>query len=419
MENTKKYNYELVNLVIISFVVLAFTYTVLSHIKTVVADEGFHNPQIWAFFHGHFTPSEHITVPPTYHALIAALLKIFGFFSTELARFVHLLVCSLLVPVLYMISRHFEHKNNDYRVLLFLTMPIVLPFFSILYTDIPALLLVSLSFLFTVKKRYILASLAGAVAIAMRQPNVIWVAFCASFVLADFFMRDGWRNPLSLRGPEVFRLLPRVAPYGLVIVTALFVFYLRKNVAVGDTSMHQVTLNLSNLYMFLLLSFLFFLPYHVVYFPRIIRCLSNSYAVWVLLFLGLVVYAFTYSNSHPYNTIGLAHYYRNVVLHYTVTITWLKFLVFMPMAISAFTYYFFWKDSKASDKTSLLLIYVFGLISFVPLPMVEPRYYLTALALIAVSRPSLRSDLDLGCLFMYIPLSGLLLFLISNSIIFI
>src|SRR5690606_28550699 len=208
-----------------------------------------------------------------------------------------------------------------------------------------------------------------------------------------------------LRGAEALKLLSRVVPYGFVIVTALFIFFLRKNVAVGDASMHQVTLNLSNLYMFLLLSFLFFLPYHVAYFPRFIRYLSSGYAVWILLFAALVVYTLTYSNSHPYNTIGLAHYYRNVILHYTVTIAWLKLLMFIPIVISAFTYYLFWKYSSASHKPLMLLIYVFSLLSFLPLPMVEPRYYLTALALIIVSKPSLKPSLDLSCLFICVPLS--------------
>lgn len=410
---------ESINLALISFIVLLFTYTALSHLKEVVADEGFHNPQIWQFFHGNFKPSEQITVPPTYHAIVAGILKIFGLFSTDLARFIHLGLSALALPILYSISKQLGHRNNDYRTLLFLTCPISLPFFSLLYTDIPAIALVALTLLFSLQKKYILAGLSGGAAIAMRQPNLIWVIMCTTYVILDFSTHHGWRKLSNFRDKEFWRVTIDTLPYIFVIATAGLIFHLRRNVAVGDAEMHQISLNLSNLYMFLLLSFLFFLPYHIVYFNRTIKFFLRHPFIWAIVLFTVGIYSFTYSNFHPYNTFGLAYYYRNTILHYTVTVTWLKFLVFIPMLISAFTYYFFWKDSQDHHKRLLLLIYAFGVLSFVPLPMVEPRYYLTALALIIATKPNLMPKLDFACLFLYAPINGLLIYLISNFVIFI
>lgn len=419
MENSAQSKAEAINLAIVSLIVLAFTYTCLAHLSQVVADEGFHAPQIWQFFHGNFTPSEYITVPPTYHAIIAGFLKVIGVFSVELARVIQLLICALTIPVLYLTNKQLGHQNNDYRTLLFLTCPIALPFFSILYTDIPSLLLAILIFLLTLQQRYFLAAFVGAGAIAMRQPNLIWVIFCATYVFMDYLLTKGWRNAFNPRDKENWTLVLKLLPYGVVSLGAALIFVLRETVAVGDAGMHQISLNLSNLYMFLLLSFLFFLPYHISYLPRMAHNLLRQPALWLLCIAGMALYSLTYSNSHGYNTFGLAYYYRNVILHYTVTITWLKFLTFIPIVISAFTYYFFWKDSQKQHKLLLLLVYIFGALSFIPLPMVEPRYYLTALALIMVAKPSLTPKLDLACLFIYAPISALLLFLISRFIIFI
>lgn len=419
MENSSQSKAEAINLALVSLIVLTFTYGCLAHLAHEVADEGFHAPQIWQFFHGNFTPSQYITVPPTYHAIIAGLLKVYGEFSVTLARVIQVFICSLTIPVLYLISKQLGHQNNDYRTLLFLTCPIALPFFSILYTDIPSVLLAILILLLTLQQRYFLAAFVGAGAIAMRQPNLIWVIFCATYVFLDYLLSKGWKNTFNPRDRENWKLVLKLLPYGIVGLGAALIFFLRNTVAIGDAAMHQISLNLSNLYMFLLLSFLLFLPYHIIYLPRIARCLVNYPAIWILCIAGLALYLLTHSNSHGYNTIGLAYYYRNVILHYTVTITWLKFLTFIPIAISAFTYYFFWKDSRPQHKLLLGLVYVFGALSFVPLPMVEPRYYLTALALIMVVKPSLLPKLDLACLFIYAPISALLLFLISRFIIFI
>lgn len=419
MERLQVQRSEACNLALLSVMVLTFTYAILSNLEGLMADEGFHNPEIMNFFSGTIPAVWHITVPPVYHFTIAALLRAFGVYSIDLARFSHILICIPIIPFLYLTSKELKFTQNDYRTLLFLTCPIVLPFFSLLYTDLPASMLAALTLLLTVRKQYYLAGLAGALAIATRQPNLVWVAFCGAYVFSDYVGQQGLRNTLNYRNRENWCALLKILPYISVCIIAAGIFYFRNSVALGDAGNHQVSFNPSNLYLFLLVSFVIFLPYHIYYTPRAAALLKELPIIWLLILGGLLFYLYTYSNSHPYNAKEATFFYRNVILHHTLSKIWLKFLIFIPMISAVFTFYFFWKDSQPQHKLLLLLIYVFGLFTFVPLPMVEPRYYLTALAFIIAVKPAISAKLDLACLVINIPICCLVLFCISKFWMFI
>lgn len=414
MEKLHSQRSESVNLALICTIILVFTFAILSNLRGLVADEGFHDPEIRNFFNGTTSAAWHITVPPAYHYTIAALLKAIGVYSIDLARLSSLLICIPIIPFLYLTSKTLKFPQNDYRTLIFLACPIVLPFFPLLYTDIPASMLAALTLLLTVRKQYFLAGLAGALAIATRQPNLVWVAFCGAYVFFDYVNQQGFRSLLNYKNREHWLTLLKVLPYFAVCVIAAAIFYFRNSVALGDAGNHQVSFNPSNLYLFLLVSFVTFLPYQIHYIPRAAALLKQYPAVWFLILAGLLFYLYTYSNSHPYNAKEASFFYRNVVLHHTLSKIWLKFLVFIPMLSAVFTYYFFWKDSQPQHKILLLLIYIFGLFTYVPLPMVEPRYYLTALAFIIAVKPAISTKLDLACLAINIPCACLMVFCISK-----
>lgn len=419
MDLSKSARSESVNLALICVIVLTFTYTILANLPGLIADEGFHNPEIMGFFQGKIPQAWHITVPPVYHMAIALVLKVFGAYSHNLARFSHLIICLPILPFLYLIAKDLKFEKNDYRVLLFLTCPIVLPFFSLLYTDIPASMLAVAAVLLTLRKHYWLAALVGALSIATRQPNLVWVAFCGAYAFFDSLEKRSFRDVINYRDRENWRAIIKIAPFIGVCLIASGIFYMRDNVAIGDAGSHEVSFNPSNLYMFLLTSFVIFLPYHIFYTLRVLRLLKERPLIWLFVAVGLLVYSLTYSNSHPYNSQDTTFFLRNIILHHTLSNAWLKLLIFIPMVSAAFTYYFFWKDSRPENKFLLLMIYVFGAMTFVPLPMVEPRYYLTALALIIAVKPAISARLDLACIVFNVPISCLILFLISKYVMFI
>ncbi len=390
--------------------VLAFTFTILLSLQHETGDEGFHTPQIWEFFNGNFVSVQALTVFPLYHSIVAGLLKAFGVFSVELARFLHMLLAALALPAFYGLCRVLQQPQKDLRLLLFLTCPIILPFFSLIYTDIPALLLVLLMVLQTLRKQYWGACIAGLLAVLTRQTNLVWVAFCACLIVVE-----QWRVSDACSVTELFRRwrawAPGLLPYMLISILAMWYFMATGHVARGDTHQHEITLNLSNLYYFLLLGFIFFLPYNIANASKIAAILSG-YRAWLTVAFAFLLFMYTYDNSHQYNAFGLSFYLRNIILHYTVTIPAFKILMFIAIAWMALSFAVFLQQSKHPD--SLILLYFFGCLSFIPLPLIEQRYYIVAYSLFLVFKPRTDPRLDMVALLVYIPINCTLLYLIST-----
>ncbi len=402
-------------LALICALVLAFTYTLLLHLNHETADEGFHTPQIWAFFHGNFAIAKELTMLPLYHAMVAGLLKAVGVFSLDLARFMNLLVASLALPVFYGICRTLGQQQADTRTLLLLCCPIILPFFSLIYTDIPSLLLVLLMMYFSLRKAHATAATFGLLAVFTRQTNLIWLCYFACLILVDHWQHKGHHGFWVLRS-SLWPLLLRLLPYTLAALAAVVFFLLNQGVAVGDAHQHAVSLNLSNLYFFLLIGFVLLLPYNIAHINAITTIFKKHPKVWIVLAGLFLLYMATYSNSHQYNSFGLSFYLRNVVLHYTVTYPAIKVLTFIPIAWMALSFVVFYQ--RSDRKAALGLLYIFACLSFVPLPLIEQRYYLVALVLFLALKPNYSSGLDRVTLFTYIPANCALLYFISQHKLF-
>jgi alpha-1,2-glucosyltransferase len=272
-----------------------------------------------------------------------------------------------------------------------------------------------LTVLYTLKKKYALAAAFALIAIFMRQTNLIWVGFCGVLIIGEH-----WPH-LFIRRWESFKLefLPlflKLLPYALTTMAAGCFFYFNGGVAVGDSHQHKISINLSNLYFLLLLSFLFFLPYNIASTEKIFNLLKSNTKIWYGIAMCFIIYMATYSNSHQYNSFGLSFYLRNVVLHYTVEFPIAKALTFVPIVWSALTFYLIAQES--SDKWRMWALYIFVAISVIPLPLVEQRYYIVALVMFLAFKPSTHPLADRFCLFMYLPMSAAVLFFISKAMIF-
>jgi alpha-1,2-glucosyltransferase len=395
--------------------ILVFTFTVILSLPHETADEGFHTPQIWAFFSGDYRIETSLTVLPLYHAIIAGVLKAVGYFSIPFARFVHLCIACLALPVFWQICNFLRHQESDTRTLQFLLFPIILPFFSLIYTDIPALLFVLLMVLYTLKKSYYAAAAFALIAVFMRQTNLIWLGFCGILIVGEHWPHLFNRRWASFKH-EFLPLFFKLLPYALTTLAAGSFFYFNGGVAVGDSHQHQISINLSNLYFFLLLSFVFFLPYNLAYTQHIFGILKDKPKVWYAIAMCFVVYMATYSNSHQYNSFGLSFYLRNVVLHYTVEFPVAKALTFLPICWSALTFYVLAAEAKV--KWRIWAVYAFIAISVLPLPLVEQRYYIVAFVMFLAFKPSTHPLADRFCLFMYLPMSAALLYFISQAKLF-
>lgn len=403
------------HLAFICALILAFTLTVLMNLKNETADEGFHTPQIWSFYHIEPKIHDSLTMLPVYHAAIASLLKISGFFSVPFARFLHMLLSALTLPLFYALCRRLQQGTPDSRTLLMLSSPIILPFFSLIYTDIPALLLMLLCVYFTVRLKYVAAAFFGLFAILTRQTNLIWVAFCGCYLIALYYQDRG------LAGFKDFKtgLLPlfwRLLPYGAVSIIAVLFFLFRGGVAVGDSDQHTIGINLSNLYFMMITFWLLFLPHNILRSREIYLLIKGSPKLWYFLIGLFLLYMATYNNQHQYNSFGLDFYLRNIMLHYTVAFPAAKALTFIPVIWMGMSFYLYWK--RAENQLILGLVYFFAALSVVPLPLIEQRYYIVALTMFLIFKPEDERTTDFIALYLYIPANCALLFFIAKQQLF-
>ncbi|XP_022744551.1 dol-P-Glc:Glc(2)Man(9)GlcNAc(2)-PP-Dol alpha-1,2-glucosyltransferase-like isoform X2 [Durio zibethinus] len=170
-------------------------------------DEIFHIPQAQQYCNGNFRSWDPmITTPPGLYYLslvhVAALfpgkyfLQLASSFpevcSTAVLRSVNgvlAVLCSILV---YEIITHLRPALDDRKATLFAAVLALYPlhwFFTFLYyTDVASLTAVLAMYLACLKKKYLFSALLGAVAVLIRQTNIIWMLFVACSGVIDITM---------------------------------------------------------------------------------------------------------------------------------------------------------------------------------------------------------------------------------------
>src|SRR5262245_33532221 len=158
------------------------------------ADEGFHAPQIWRFYQGDATVGENAAMLPTYHAAMALLERTIGRHSDLLLRFLNL-VGSLAIPVLMwrLVSRD-QPFEAGMRTAQWYVMPLLFPFYFLVYTDAWALAAVLGMMLAATNGRFILAALAAVIATLLRQDMIVWVAMAWGLTVTRDVDFTAWRR---------------------------------------------------------------------------------------------------------------------------------------------------------------------------------------------------------------------------------
>jgi len=410
------------------FALLMMGFNTISHLSVGIGDEDVHRFQINWFVNGQYEIFKYVTMLPLYHAVVAFLGKVSGLTSLNGLRFAHLVFAAGVIPAMYALTRCFYPNEAQSRTLLLIFVPFLFPLFFLTYTDLPSLMFVLFMIERAWKKQYFWAGLLALVAVVMRQPNIIWAAFTACLVILSTAkeMSVGLRLLSKNDGDEVvlglldkafiIESLKRTSYF--VVVFVLFVIFVVVNggVAVGDAEQHPISFNLSNLYFFLLVAFVLFLPFNVEQVGNIKRLIVANWWILPLLAVLFVVYFYTYEHPHKYNTTALKFYRHNLFLHYTCDILPIKIACFIPMAWMSLSFVTAVRESTYGPQ--LLLMLPFALLSFVPLPLIEQRYYVVALTLFLVLRPKISSwstGLTLGG---FIALCAYVMFNISRQTFF-
>lgn len=376
---------------------VVFGYALISVLPHEIADEGFHTPQIWDFYHHRYVLSDNLAMIPTYHYVMALALRQIGVFNIDVIRLLSLAVALVILPVFHRLVRRLHPAMAETRTLQLLFLPLLFPFFFLIYTDTWALLAVLSCLVFALDRRYLLSATIGLISILLKQTNVLWVGF--AFVLVCFEnpellapQKNGlsWRLPLLLS-----KGLRQGWPY--LVVFALFglFVYFNQGVAMGDRALQQAHFNPTNLYFFLICAWTIFLPYNVEKLPAVLRLLGIPW-ITASVVLGLFVYLGTYSNTHQYNQPGLSFYLRNRLLEVMTSSTPWRAALYIPVAWMLLTL-----ATVPLPEKRYYWLYGFIPLSIAFLPLIEVRYYFVGFALLLAVLPAGRRVVDLITLSYY------------------
>ncbi|GLG98772.1 Dol-P-Glc:Glc(2)Man(9)GlcNAc(2)-PP-Dol alpha-1,2-glucosyltransferase, partial [Gryllus bimaculatus] len=163
-------------------------------------------------------------------------------------------MCRKLLLIIYHSDKITAIKKDLLSVVNMASFPVLYFFTFLYYTDTVSIMLVLLTYLLHLEKCNILAAATGLVSIAVRQTNVIWVAFFAAQTVAQILkrqfsiqkrkmiwemLRHIWKRGVNTFSNFVTALLQEMWGYIIVCFGFLVFIYMNGGIVVGDKSAHE------------------------------------------------------------------------------------------------------------------------------------------------------------------------------------
>jgi alpha-1,2-glucosyltransferase len=266
-------------------------------------DEADHFGQIALFLRGDWRLLPELTTIPGYHATVAAIMRMFGASSLDAARLVNAAFGLLAVGGFHALRRLVWPGTETLATAQMLVLPILVPLFFVVYTDMFALALLLWALWASVARRHFLSGLLLTVLVGVRQHEVIWAGFAA--LLAIGASTAAW-NPRDWKA-----WLATAWPYAMPLACFLAFWYCNGSISLsqGEALLHpDLSLHMGNLYFFVLVTGML-MPLHVLAGLRDFT-MKLRQQPWIA-FLPLLVFVgfwFGFRADHPYNT-GYPWYY--------------------------------------------------------------------------------------------------------------
>lgn len=335
----------------------------------------YHCPQVLAYLGGNFKYwNPKVTTPPGLYFFTLPILwcsgKVFpSAWKLPLMRAVNAAVLPLLHRMLVVCG-----ANADWIVL----NSFIFPYFFLYYTDVLSLLFVVVAWwLGNVKHFHALSAAVGAISLAFRQTNVVWIGFVGGLEAVNAYCCSGTGG--------IWKVLVIGLQYGLVLLGfGAFVWWNGGSVVLGDKSAHALTLNVHQL--------TFWSLYSLALEPSLVLQWLESFnaTAYFSLVLGFFSHCLVFPLVlHPYNLQKNCHllYFVFAWLKANPAAWWIVCGLVTPIPLlvqwralgSGWKRFFFFSSLLASTCFSSL---------------VEVRYFAvpwTVLALVTEQRKSTRS----------------------------
>lgn len=385
-------------------------------------DEETHAWIISSFFRGDYIVLNHLTVIPGYHFFSSLFLSLFNQDTIELKRLFNVITGIAAIVIFYLTERNYaKASSNRIKSLQFAFVPLIMPFFFLIYTDPLALLFVILANYFFHKKKYQLSGTSLIFSMLVRQSNVIWIFYFMSLSVfeSDFKLKkikEEWKNYLlEFIEKNLTNLL------GLIL---FFIFmFINGGIALGDKAQHpSFTLSSGNLYLTGFLLVFLNLPYAISQSKSIAKLISEIFKnkLQAVVFLSIVtasaIHFFNFFKlSHPYNN-PQSYYWiiRNIFLEQILNNNLYKigFFIIMIYAILML-----WDLVKERKQEALAFIF-FSVLALSSFWLIEVRYAIIPLALYQLLRKPASQKTEITQLGYNIILSGISIYTIVHTIYF-
>ncbi len=317
--------------------------------ESYFGDEGYHHSQIQTFMGGEAKMHPALTTIPGFHALLAGPAAFINSDQLWLLRSFNILISIASIWVCFAIAKKLEEDADRTlaKTIQYVFLPILFPFFILLYTDVLSLLLVLAAVLGMMHRRYALGTIAGLLSVCVRQNNIMWFGFLFFLWLwheattISTYYRGSGRNLLrffSMLYQHILRRKESLLTLAMFIIGAvLFAAFIWWNggIAIGDKSSHPFpTFHLGNIYFLLFLTGFILLPLHVGNLSLIVKRKQGNGILLLALTAIFVIFMLTFANDHGYNQGLDSAFLRNRILTYANANDLRRALFFIPIGLS-------------------------------------------------------------------------------------
>ena len=360
------------------FVIGVFATYILIIQKPLYVDEYAHFFTVSNFCRFDYSFPGFLTTIPGYH-FFAGLFGYLTICTENSIRFFNVLVSLASIFVFYNICRQLGIKESKEKLLQLGLLPILFPFFFLIYTDVLSLLFVLSMFYFCLKENYLLSAIFGILSFVVRQNNVIWVVFTVAYILLEN------KGSLTEKIREFFKKesIKKTYPYLILFILAGIFIIKNGGFAVGDKDKHPLFFGPMNIYTLLFFFFWINLPENIVNIRKIGSWLKdmNRRDLGFLVIISVLFFSFfilTFKIDHPYNDYGIYNYFlRNKILHFFDSSLILKSVFFLCVLYSILSL----NQVKLRERKQYS-VYLFSIIFLGMSWLIENRYFIIPYVLI-------------------------------------
>lgn len=375
-------------------ILLAGWYIVLTCVHPApIGDEQYYRPGIAALLRGQGGVTQGFSPTPTYFWLLTGVASLLGD-SVWVLRGVSLAAGVIgLVAYQRAVAARYPADRGARAACLALH-PLLVPFWALVYTDVPSLAAILLTLNWHVRGRHVLAAAGALAATALRQSNAVWLVFFAVLAAVEWRqtipngerpMANSGKRHAASRPPWTWRywlssLRPVLWPY-LVAAGLLVVMVAGGLLRVLPEPIVGPRANPAHFYGLSLAAAVLWVP---VWLPHLRRIWPRTVTprllrpwFWAAVVGAVGVLALAFTNPHPWNT-DLA-FLRNWPLWAMTHWVPARFaaagllVVVLPPLVAAM-----WQNE---NRRTLGLLWLFALLFLLPHYMVDPRYYIIPLVL--------------------------------------